>query len=162
MLLNPNPGLVIWTIVTFICLLLVLRKLAWKPLLDSLHKREETVRTSIERAEQAQQEAERMLDEHRKRLELAEQEGRRILEEHRTLASKLKDEMLQHAQNQSQQMIDKAKQEIERDKEAALTELKEDVADLAIQAAGKILDETLDEKRHRKVIDSYLQARLKN
>ncbi len=162
MLLNPNPGLVIWTIITFICLLLVLRKVAWKPILDALHKREDAVRTSIERAEQARVDAERLLEEHRKKIEVAEHEGRRIINEQRALAEKLKEEILQQTNDQSRRMIDQAKDEINRDKEAALAQLRGEVADLAIKAAGKILDETLDENKQRKIIDSFLNTLPKN
>jgi F-type H+-transporting ATPase subunit b len=143
-MLNPNPGLIIWTIITFVLLLIILKKFAWKPLLESLHKREETVRSSIERAENAKQEAERLLEENRKQLERAEQDGRRILNENRALAEKLKEEI------------------IERDKDAALLSLRGEVANLAIQAAGKILDETLDENKQRKLVDSYLKGLPKN
>jgi len=161
-MLNPNPGLVIWTIITFILLLIVLKKFAWKPLIEALQKREETVRSSIERAEQAQREAEKLLEENRKRLAQAEQEGNRILNESRALADKLKEEMIEKANQQARRMIDMAKQEIDRDKEAAILQLRDEVADLAIKAAGKIIDETLDESKHRKLIDSYLKNLPKN
>jgi len=161
-MLNPNPGLVIWTIITFILLLIVLKKFAWKPLIEALQKREETVRSSIERAEQAQREAEKLLEENRKRLAQAEQEGHRILNESRALADKLKEEMIEKANQQARRMIDMAKQEIDRDKEAAILQLRDEVADLAIKAAGKIIDETLDESKHRKLIDSYLKNLPKN
>ncbi|MBI5022120.1 MAG: F0F1 ATP synthase subunit B [Ignavibacteriales bacterium] len=161
-MLNPNPGLIIWTIITFVLLLIILKKFAWKPLLESLHKREETVRSSIERAENAKQEAERLLDENRKQLERAEQDGRRILSENRALAEKLKEEIIEQANQQSRKMIEMAKQEIERDKDAALISLRGEVANLAIQAAGKILDETLDENKQRKLVDSYLKGLPKN
>ena len=161
-MLNPNPGLIIWTIVTFILLLVLLKKFAWKPLLEALQRREETVRSSIERAEQAKIEAERLLDENRKQLERAGQEGQRILNENRALAEKLKDEIVEKANQQSRRMVDQAKQEIERDKEAALIQLRDEVAGLAIQAAGKILDETLDDDKHRKIVDAYLKGLPKN
>ena len=161
-MLEPNPGLVVWTIVTFALLVLILRKFAWRPILESLHKREEHVRTSIERAEQAQQEAERLLEEHRRQIAQAEQEGHRILNESRALGDKPKQEIVDSANQQSRRIVEQAKQEIERDKDAALSELRGEVASLAIQAASKILDETLDEDRHRKIIDSSLKGLPKN
>ena len=157
-MLDPNPGLIIWTIVTFILLLFFLKKFAWKPLLEALQKREDSVKNSLERAEQAKQDAERLLEENRKQLQRAEQEGNRILNEHRALAEKLKDEIIEKTNQQSLRMIEQAKSEIERDKESALVQLRGEVATLAIQAAGKILDETLDENKHRKLVDSYLKG----
>jgi len=161
-MLNPNPGLIIWTIVTFVLLLVVLSKFAWKPLLEALRKREETLRTSMERTEQAKQDAERLLNEHKKQLDHAEQEGQRILNENRQLAEKLKDEIIQKANQQSRKMVEQAKEEIDRNKEAALIQLRGEVASLAVQAAGKILDETLDENKHRKLVDNYLNGLPKN
>ena len=161
-MLTPNPGLIVWTIVTFILLVIILRKFAWKPLLEALNKREEHVRSSLERAEQAKTEAERILEENRKQLAQAESEAQRILSEGRALGDQLKNEMLEQANQQSRRMIDQAKHEIERDKEAALSQLRGEVADLAIKAAEKILDETLDETRHRKIVDASLKDLPKN
>jgi len=161
-MLNPNPGLIIWTIITFVMLLVILKQFAWKPILSALQQREEGVRQSIDRAEQARTEAERLLEENRLQLQRAEQEGHRILAEHRALAEKLKEEIIEKANQQSRRMVDQARLEIERDKESALAELRGEVAHLAIQAAGKILDETLDEGKHRKIVDSYLKGLPKN
>ncbi len=157
-MLEVNTGLIAWTIVTFILLLIVLRKFAWKPLLEGLQRREEKVRTSIERAEQAQRDAERLMEENRQRLARADQESHRLLSEGRVLAEKLKADIVEQANRQSRKMIDQAHLEIEREKEAALAQLRNEVASLAIKAAEKILDETLDEKRQRKLLDTYLDS----
>ena len=161
-MLSINPGLIVWTIVTFTTLLLVLRKFAWKPLLDALHKREEHVRDSLERAEQAKQEAERLIEENRKQLARAEEESRRILNEGRALAEKLKGEIVDKANQQSRKMIDQAHQEIERDKELALSQLRSEVANLAILAAERILGESLDANKQRKIVDDMMRELPKN
>lgn len=161
-MLDINPGLIVWTIVTFILLVTVLRAYAWKPLLAVLQEREEHVRNSIERAEQARAESERILEENRKQLATAESEANRILGEGRALGEKLKNDIVDQANKQSRKMIEQAKQEIEREKESALEKLRSEVANLAIGAAEKILDETLDENRHRKIVDGYLRDLPKN
>jgi len=161
-MLNPNPGLIIWTIITFVLLLIVLTKFAWKPLLAALQKREDSLRDSIGRAEQARHESEQLLEENRKQIARSEQEGQKILKESRALAERLKDEMIDKANQQARKMIDMAKQEIDRDKEAAILHLRGEVANLAIMAAGKILDETLDENKQRKLVDSYLKELPRN
>jgi F-type H+-transporting ATPase subunit b len=161
-MLDPNPGLIIWTIVTFVLLLVVLRKFAWRPLLDALTKREEGVRGALERAERAREEAERLLEEHRKQVARSEAEAHRILAEGRALGEKLKHEIIEQANAQSRKLTEQAKQEIERDKDAALAALRGEVASLAIKAAEKILDETLDEKRHRAIVDSFMNNLPKN
>jgi F-type H+-transporting ATPase subunit b len=161
-MLDPNPGLIIWTIVTFVLLLAVLRKFAWRPLLDALQKREESVRGALDRAEHAREEAERLLEEHRKQVARSEAEAHRILAEGRELGEKLKNEIVEQANAQSRKLTEQAKQEIERDKDAALASLRGEVANLAIKAAEKILDETLDEKRHRAIVDSFMNNLPKN
>jgi F-type H+-transporting ATPase subunit b len=161
-MLDPNPGLIIWTIVTFVLLLAVLRKFAWRPLLDALTKREEGVRGALERAEHAREEAERLLEEHRKQVARSEAEAHRILAEGRALGEKLKNDIIEQANAQSRKLTEQAKQEIERDKDAALAALRGEVASLAIKAAEKILDETLDEKRHRAIVDSFMNNLPKN
>lgn len=161
-MLDPNPGLIIWTIVTFVLLLAVLRKFAWKPLLEALQKREESVRGALERAEHARAEAERLLEENRKLTARSEAEAHRILNEGRELGEKLKAEIVEKANQQSRKLAEQAKQEIERDKDAALAQLRGEVANLAIKAAEKILDETLDEKRHRAIVDSFMNNLPKN
>ena len=161
-MLDPNPGLIIWTIITFVLLLFVLKKVAWKPLLKSLHDREDFVRNTLDKAEEARKEAERLLEENRKQLERAEEESKKILTQGRTLGDKLKAEIVEKANQQSRQMINQAKQEIERDKESALGELRGEVASLAVQAAGKILGETLDPGKHKKLIDESIKTLPKN
>lgn len=161
-MLDPNPGLIIWTIITFAALVVILGKFAWKPLVESLQQRERTVRESLERADHAKQEAERILEENRKQFSRAEAEAQRILNEGRAFGEKLKEELMEKANQQSRRMIEQAKQEIERDKESALAQLRNEVASLAIQAAEKILDENLDESRQRKIVDAYLKNLPKN
>ncbi|HLF13381.1 MAG TPA: F0F1 ATP synthase subunit B [Bacteroidota bacterium] len=161
-MLDPNPGLIVWTIVTFVLLLLVLRKFAWKPLLKALHDRESSIRGTLEHAENAKAEAGRILEENRRQLARAGEESQKILGEGRALGEKLKQEIVDQANRQSRRMVDQARLEIGRDKDNALAQLRREVATLALQAAGKILNETLDEKRHRALIDESLSKLPKN
>lgn len=161
-MLDPNPGLIVWTIVTFVLLLIVLRKFAWKPLLKALHDRESSIRGSLDQAEGARAEAERILEENRRALARAGEESQKILSEGRALGEKLKQEIVDQANQQSRRIVEQARQEIERDKEKALSQLRGEVASLALQAAGRILNETLDEKKHRALIDESLAKLPKN
>jgi len=161
-MLNPNPGLIIWTIVTFVLLLLILRKVAWKPLLEILSKREESVKNALEKAEKAQNDAERIFRENQKALERVNVEGQKILNESRFFAEKLIVDIVVKANQQSRKMLDAAKEEIARDKEAAMFQLRSEIATIAIGAAGKIIDETLDESKHRKLVDSYMKELPRN
>src|SRR5512135_2958599 len=127
-----NPGLILWTIITFVVVLVILRRSAWKTLLAALTAREEKIRTSLEQAEHAQQEAARLLEENRKQLALADEQSQRIIRDGRDLGERLKAEILEKAGSGAQHMIEQAKDEIGREKEKALHQLRAEVADLAI------------------------------
>ncbi len=156
-MLDINPGLIIWTIITFIIVLLILRAAAWKPLLAALTAREEQIRSSLQHAEQAQQQAQRLLEENRQQLAAAEEQSQRIIREGRNLGERLKAEIMEKANASSRHMIEQAKEEIKREKEAALVQLRGEVADLAITAAGKILDANLDTAKQRQLVDAAIK-----
>jgi len=141
----------------FLVVLAILRFTAWKPLLAALTSREEKVRSSLERAEKAQQEAQRLLDENQRQLALAEEQSERIIREGREMGEKLKGEIVEKANASSRHMIDQAKDEIAREKEKALTQLRSEVADLAIAAAGKLLDANLDTPKQRQLVDAAIR-----
>lgn len=161
-MLELNPGLVFWTIVTFIAVLAILRKVAWKPLVQALVSREEGIRTALDEAEHAQREAQRLLDENKRQLARAEEESHRIIREGRDMGEKLKAEIVEKANASSRTMIEQAKDEIRREKDAALTQLRTEVADLAISVAGKILDQNLDTPKQRQLADSAIRDLQKN
>ena len=161
-MLDLNPGLAIWTAITFFLLLFVLRKFAWKPLLNALQSREERISSSLEQAQNAREEAKRLLEESKKNLQRAEEQARQVIREGRAAAERLKNEIVEKANASSRRMIEQAKGEIQREKETALNELRREVVDLAIQAASKIIGEELDERHHRKVVEGFLRDLPKN
>lgn len=161
-MLEINPGLILWTILTFVLLLAVLRKFAWGPIVGALTEREQGIRKALEDAEKARAESQQLLEDNRKQLAKADEETRRMLNEGRALAEQLKNDIVEKANQQSRRMVDQAKQEIDRDKEAALSQLRGEVASLAVLAAGKILNETLDAGKHQKLVDDILKNLPKN
>ena len=156
-MLEINPGLILWTILTFIILLVVLRGLAWKPLVQALTAREERIRGALEQSEAARQEARRLLDENKRQLALAEVQSQRIIKEGREMGERIKAEVVEKAHASSRHMIEQAKDEIRREKDAALTQLRTEVADLAILAAGKLLDANLDTPKQRQLVDATIK-----
>lgn len=157
-LLDVNPGLIFWTVVTFILLLFLLKRTAWKPMLEALKQREDSIRLALEKSEQAKLEAEKILEENKKNLAAAEERAKKIIDEGREFSNKLKAEILEKTNDDARKLLDQAKIEIERKKDDALNELREVVADLAIQAAEKLIDEKLDDKKHRSLIDKFIST----
>ncbi|HET6272550.1 MAG TPA: F0F1 ATP synthase subunit B [Bacteroidota bacterium] len=156
-MLEINPGLIVWTIITFVILLVILRALAWKPLVQALSAREEKIRAALQQSEAAQQEAQRLLEENKRQLALAEERSQRIIKEGREMGEKIKAEVVEKANASSRHMIEQAKDEIRREKDLALTQLRTEVADLAIIAAGKILDANLDTPKQRQLVDATIK-----
>ncbi len=161
-LLDPNFGLAIWITIVFLILLLLLRAFAWGPITSALAEREETIDSSIKRAERALAEAKAIQAENEKARREAEQEAQRILREARETADRLRAEEVDKTRAQIRQLQEQAQAEIEREKQTALDQLRAEVADLAIQAAQKILHANLDEPRQRQLVDRFIDELPKN
>jgi F-type H+-transporting ATPase subunit b len=155
-LLDINPGLIIWTAVTFIALLIILKKVAWKPILAALDQREGAIRESLEKAEMAKEEAQKILEQNQSILNKAEEESRKIIEQSRSFAEKLKEQMLLDTKQQSRKLLEDASAEIERKKDEAFNDLKTQIAEIAIGAAEKILNENLNKETQKKIVDKYI------
>jgi F-type H+-transporting ATPase subunit b len=155
-MLDINPGLIIWTTVTFILLVIVLGKVAWKPLLQALQDREQNIADALNKAEEARKESERLLAENTRKLAEANEQTSRILKEGRELAEQMKNEIIAKAHEHAKTEMERAKEEIQREKESALQEMRGEITDMAIAAAEKILDETLDAPKQKKMIDKVL------
>jgi F-type H+-transporting ATPase subunit b len=156
-MLEINPGLILWTIITFLLLVVVLRAVAWKPLLGALTAREEKIRTSLDEAARAQQEAQRLLEENKQQLARAEEHSQKIIQEGRAMGDRLKADILEKANASSRHMVDQAREEIQREKEAALGQLRAEVADLALLIAGKVLDANLDTPKQRQLVETAIR-----
>lgn len=156
-MLEINSGLILWTILTFVIVLIILRKAAWKPLLGALTAREESIRASLREAEDARAQAARLLEENKHQLAQAEEQSRRIIMEGRDMGERLKGEILEKANASTRVMIEQAREEIRREKDAALTQLRSEATDLVIAAAGKILDANLDTPKQRQLADAAIR-----
>lgn len=156
-LLSPNPGLIFWTAVTFLLLLFLLKKLAWQPILTALDDREKNIKSAIERAEKAKEDAEKTLEENKKALQNAEVESDRIIKEGKEYAQKMKDEIVEKAHTEAKKMTENAKHEIEQEKQRALMALRDEVAELAVKGAEKIIRTNLDAEKQKAVIEGMLE-----
>lgn len=161
-LLDVNPGLIIWTLVTFVLLLVLLKRMAWKPILTALDNRQNEIKDSLERAEKAKEEAQKILDENRASLSKAEEESKKIIDQSRTYAEDLKEQMLKDSKVQAQKIISDATTEIERKKESAFEELKNQIADISVNAAEKIMKENIDAEKNKQLVAKYLDEIRKN
>jgi F-type H+-transporting ATPase subunit b len=156
-LLSPNPGLIFWTAVTFVIVLLILKKVAWGPIISALDEREKGIQSSIDRAHKAKEEAEAILRKNRETLARADAEADRIIREGKEYADRLRSDISDKAQAEAKKMISSAKEEIEQEKRRALDVLRNEVADLAVRGAEKIIRNSLDADLQKKIVDSMIQ-----
>ena len=161
-LIDVNPGLIFWTWVTFIALMIVLYKVAWKPILASLKQREDGIKDSLNKAEEAKLDAEKILKENQASLAKAEEESKKVIEQSRLFAENLKEQMIKDSKMQAKKLIEEAAAEIDRKKNAAFDELKNQIADISIQAAEKILKQNLDADKNKIIVDKYISDISKN
>ena len=161
-MLEINPGLIVWTIISFIILVSVLGKYAWKPIISALTEREEKIRSAMEQADRARAEASELLKKNEENMARAEGEYQKMMRDSRAMADKIKEEILGKARTQAQQELERAGEEIQRNLDAARQQLRSEVADLAIKAAEKILDENLDQQKQKKMVNTFLDQLPKN
>ena len=160
--LDVSPGLMIWTLVTFLFLLIILAKVAWKPILKSLGEREIFIKDSLDKAESARKEAEKLIAENKANLLKAEEEGQKVIEQSREYAEKLKIQIMAESKIQAKKMIDDATLEIQRKNAEAFNKLKEQVADIAVNAAEKIIKANLDKEKQVNLVNKYIDDLSKN
>lgn len=149
-LVQPGIGLIFWMAMVFGILVFVLGKFAWKPIMKSLHERENSIEKSIKAAEIARGEMEKLKFDNEELLKLAKDERDDILREGR----KVKEEIIQDAKvkasEEADRIVESAKERIEYEKLAAMTDLKNQIAEISIEVAEKILKEELSSDRKQK------------
>ncbi len=155
-LLDVNPGLIFWTTITFVLLLLILKKMAWTPILTSLNERENFIKDSVERAETAKKEAEELLEENKKNLAKAEEEAQKVIAQGREYAENLKSQIIEESKLEAKKLVDHASVEIERKNVEAFNNLKGEIATIAVEAAEKIIRSNLDKEKQEKIVNDFI------
>ena len=145
-LITPELGLIFWTTLSFLVLLFILRKFAWKPILGAVNSREEGIKDSLAAAEKARREMENLHADNERILKEARVERETMLKEAREIKSKMITDAKDEAQIQAGKMIEQAKAAIESEKKAAMSELKNQVATLSLEIAEKVVRKELSNK----------------
>jgi F-type H+-transporting ATPase subunit b len=145
-LVTPSIGLIVWQTVAFLLLLFLLAKFAWKPVMQGISERERSIESALDAAEKAKQEMARLTGENEQLLREARAERDLILKEAKMLKDQIVAEAKTQAQTEGAKMIEKAKQEIDNQKAAALAEVKGQVATLSIEIAEKVLRRQLEDQ----------------
>ncbi len=155
-MLEIVPGLMIWTLITFVILLLVLKKFAFGPIQNMIDKRRDAIAESIKAADETRREAERLLAEYRESIANAKHEAEEIIERAHKVGETTKADIVNEAREQAQKEVDDARDQIQRETRKAIQELKDQVADLAILAAGKVTSKAITREDHLRLVDEAL------
>ena len=153
-----NGGLMIWTIVVFVLLLLVLRKFAWPVILGAVKAREAALEQQIAEAEKNRAESAALLEQHKKLLADARSQGQQMLVEAKSVAEKERAAAMERTRQEQADLLDRARRDITAEKEKAILELKREAVDLSLAAASRLIGERMTTDTDRKLVESYLSS----
>jgi F-type H+-transporting ATPase subunit b len=155
-LTDVKPGLIIWTWVTFLIVLFLLRRVAWGPLLKSVESREKSITSAIESAKRERAEAEKLLGEQKTAIAQARQEAAEAVRKTQGEMEKFRDELMGKARKEAEDLKVDARRMIEEERAKAVGELKAEAVKLSIQIAEKLLSERMDDAKHQQLAQQFI------
>lgn len=157
-LLTPGSGLIIWQAIIFLLLFVLLSKFAWKPIIGSLKEREESIQNALDTAEKARAEMAKLTADNESLLKQAREERDKMLKEAREVANRLKDEAQSDAKKAADKIITDARAAINVEKEAALRDVRTQVAMFSLEVAEKLMKKNLSSDKEQKgLIEGYIK-----
>ena len=157
-LLTPSGGLMFWTLIIFLFLWVILSKYAFKPITAAVEAREKALEAAIAEAKADREAAALLLAEHRAQIEGARAESQKMIVEGRQIGEKIRADMIEETRVQQQDMLERARREIEGEKQRAIADLRREAVDLAIAGAGKVIEKNLDDASNRRIVESFLSS----
>ncbi len=151
-----NLGLSLWTTAVFLSLLAILWKFAWGPILKAVQDREDGIQSTLDQAANERGEAAKLLAEHRQQMADARRQAQQMIAEGKEAGERVRQGIEEKARAEGDAMIERARESIEREKDAALEELRKESVDLALAAAAKLVQESLDEKKDRELVMGFI------
>jgi F-type H+-transporting ATPase subunit b len=156
-LVQPDPGLFIWTIVTFLVLLYLLSRFAWKPLLQALEERQTSIRQSLDDAEKAKQELAQVQAESNRIVQQARSDADAIIANSRADAARLQEELAKKAREQANGIIENAQKEIQQQTDSSLAQIREEAVDLSLMIASKLIQRNISREDNDQLIAEALK-----
>ncbi len=152
-----NLGLSVWTTFVFIGLLLILWKFAWGPILEMVQAREDGIQSTLDQAAHERDQATELLAAYREQMAEARREGQQRIAEGEEAGERVRQGIEEKARAEGDAMVERARESIEREKDAALEELRKESVDLALAAAAKLVQASLDEKKDRELVMGFIE-----
>jgi F-type H+-transporting ATPase subunit b len=157
-LLDPHGGLMFWTLVIFVLLLIILSKFAFKPIIAAVEAREQALEDAIEGAKRDREEAARLLADQRAQLDKSRGEVQKLIADGRATSEKMKAEMLEQTRLQQQELLERARRDIQGERERAIADLRREAVDLALAGASRVIERNLDDASNRQLVESFLSS----
>ncbi len=157
-LFDINAGLSAWTLMVFFGLLLILGRYAWGPILQAVDAREKGIQSALDEAARRNEDAAKLLAEHREQLADARRQANELIAQGREAGEGVRKDIEVKARAEGQAIVDRARAEIQRERDAALDALRRESVDLALAAASRLIQENLDQKKDRELVERYLSG----
>lgn len=157
-LFTLDPGLVLWTWGTFILLFFILKRYAWKPLKETVEKREKDISESVENAAKIKQSMGELADTQKKIISEAEKQKETIIQEAKDIAERTAKNIENNAKETAEKIVSNAKKELEIERQRAIAELKQEAVDIIIQTSSLLIERSLDDAAHKKLVKGYVEA----
>lgn len=155
-LYDINTGLSTWTLIVFAILVVILGKYAWGPILKNVEAREKSIQAALDEAASRQVEAAKLLEQHRAQLADARRQAAELIAEARAAGEGVRKSIEEKARTEAQAIVERARQEIERERDAAIDALRKESVDLALAAASRLMHQNLDQAKDRQLVERYL------
>jgi F-type H+-transporting ATPase subunit b len=157
-LLTPAVGLIFWQVIVFILLFFLLAKFAWKPIINSLKDRERSIQDALDTAEKARHEMSQLKSDNEKLLQEAREERERILREAREVSIKMREDAQHEAKKISDKIVEDARAAINIEKQAAMKDIKVQVAMFSLEIAEKLIKKNLSgDKAQKELVEAYVK-----
>ena len=155
-MVEVHGGLLFWSVITFLLLLVVLKKVAWGPILSALESREEEIKNALSAAEKAREEAEKVSSDYEQSMKDAQVRAQKIISDSKVAAEKVKTDIEKSAEEKAELMLINAKDQINAEKENAIKDIRDIAIDLSIDIASKVIEKNIDSEENRRLIEEAM------
>jgi F-type H+-transporting ATPase subunit b len=157
-LLDPHAGLMVWTLLIFVVLLAVLSKFAFKPLTAAVEARERALEEAMAGAKRDRDEAARLLADQRAQLEGSRGEAQKLIADARAAGEKMRADLLEQTHLQQAELLERARRDIDAERDRAIADLRREAVDLALAGASKVIERNLDDAGNRRLVEQFLAS----
>jgi len=157
-MVQVHGGTLFWSVVTFLLLLIVLKKVAWGPIINALEAREKEIKDALNAAQKAHAEAERVSSDYEDSIRKAQTEAQKIISDAKATAEKVKVELEEKGNEKAEEIIESAKTQIDAERIRVISEIKSVAVEISLSAAAKVIEKNLDSDDNRKLVNDALEG----